>query len=719
VKSSYYINLITKVYDTTSLHFSVQDDYLLQLQISEEMGGRDMVRKKQNRKMEEASSSSSSARLSVLPLNELVAFRSPILDIVMGYVEDTNSLKSCRQVCSSWEEAAREALMSKSALNVTQFLNNVEPVGQARVGLYSSWILDYGDKQQQSAEREMDWIEFLREWGEGAKSLSLRGLTLNADCLVWIRDLLSSGCPNVKELSLEFDESQGIRDALLRQEIDEFKGYLDDGDTLKFRRIWKAKGDHAFAPYPLLPNIHSLRVGKKADRMTSFFSINVLLSCPDLKHLFVSELNMFEDLGFMVTLLNGTLAEVRGYCTILDFLMKRPDITMKLETFGWQYDDVRVCRSPSLNETVRSKLEDMMNASGRNALLMPFLQFGDSLNCLKSLHWNALHLTESGDLLFPGVLEHVAGNLRKLDLRVLRTDTNTSSQQALLSGCPGEQFCARDVPILCHHTFPSMPRLSVLQIGFRDCYKISLNELVDAAPNLFTLEVSASECCDIRWMRHCGCRDVDVWTGPVSGVLKRHTNLKVLKTGISLRSEMTLHSITKKFPNLAELWIGVEGSKTYWTELMLDDIFQKLGVLYSLKRFKWTINGPIDVAAILSAFTEAAEKMLSLETCHVRFTCPTLNLPYAVDDKRFHQNKAELLEKILRTKHSFCRFIVTTNSKGFATDGIRGSSSFLAPPAAVANTWNDIILPYIKRQNLPIEFHYSSAERDNTSSFSY
>jgi hypothetical protein len=128
-----------------------------------------------------------SARMSVLPLNELVAFGSPVLELVMGYVEDSNSLKSCRAVCSSWEEAARKALMNKSAMHVTHFLHNVEGVEQDRVRLYSGWILDYGQqRQRQSADREMDRIEFLRKWGEGVHSLSLRGLTLTADCLVWI-----------------------------------------------------------------------------------------------------------------------------------------------------------------------------------------------------------------------------------------------------------------------------------------------------------------------------------------------------------------------------------------------------------------------------------------------------------------------------------------------------------------------------------------------------
>jgi hypothetical protein len=51
---------------------------------------------------------------------------------------------------------------------------------------------------------------------------------------------------------------------------------------------------------------------------------------------------------------------------------------------------------------------------------------------------------------FVSQLYEVAGNLRKLDLQVLRlrTDTNASFQQAFLSGCRGEQFCAQYLPTL-------------------------------------------------------------------------------------------------------------------------------------------------------------------------------------------------------------------------------------------------------------------------------
>jgi hypothetical protein len=73
---------------------------------------------------------------------------------------------------------------------------------------------------------------------------------------------------------------------------------------------------------------------------------------------------------------------------------------------------------------------------------------------------------------------------------------------------------------------------------------------------------------------------------------------------------------------------------------------------------------------------------------------PTFDLPIAVllvDEKRFQENNAQLLEKILRMEHSSC---VTTNSEVFATEEGIARCSFPGP--AIADMWRHMILPYIK-----------------------
>jgi hypothetical protein len=179
-----------------------------------------------------------------------------------------------------------------------------------------------------------------------------------------------------------------------------------------------------------------------------------------------------------------------------------------------------------------------MNNSILAALPRPFLQFGDSL---KSLHWNVLHSIDGTNLLFSGVLDEVAGSLRKLDLRVLK------SRPGVPIGCrPGLPYR------LTNLTLPSMPRLSTIQIGFRDCYKVSLNELVDAVPNLSTLEISACGICANGWEEMPGVRE-DLWKARSS---EEPHNLKCLKSGLTLWNTRILRRAVKKFPNLEELWIG-------------------------------------------------------------------------------------------------------------------------------------------------------------------
>jgi hypothetical protein len=436
-------------------------------------------------------------KMIVLPPNELIAFGSPVLDILMGLL-NKNSLKKCRGVCKSWEDAARRALMKQQCgLKLEAFLmNNVRRSEKYRVELFSSWILKYTPNDNESSswkdllmcfqpptsQQKIRWTKFLSRWGNVAKSLTLTGLTLDKECLVWIRKLLCEWCPNLAELNLQFEDGREMKQITQRkihQEIEDFRRYLDDRDEVKFEQIWTATENHAFAPYPVLPNIRSLRVGKQSKRMTSFLSINVILSCPNLKHLFVSEQSVLRSEDYASITLHGAVNDGKGGCRMLDFLSKRPEITIKLITFGWQDEDELAdhCYSYYGSDRYISESLQKMNNSILAALPRPFLQFGESL---KSLHWNVLHSIDGTNLLFSGVLDEVAGSLRKLDLRVLR------SRPGVPIGCrPGVPYRLTNLPL------PSMPKLSIIQIGFRDCYKFSLNELVDAAPNLSTLEISA------------------------------------------------------------------------------------------------------------------------------------------------------------------------------------------------------------------------------------
>jgi hypothetical protein len=145
--------------------------------------------------------------------------------------------------------------------------------------------------------RTLAWTNFLRNWGNLAKSLTLKGLIPDAECLVWMRRLLCVWCRNVAELTLEFSDREECRrmsQQSVLQDLKDFRQYLADGDEVNFEQSWMPKKNHAFAPYPALHNIRSLRVSKISDPVTTFFSINVLLAVPNLKRLFISEQSVCE-----------------------------------------------------------------------------------------------------------------------------------------------------------------------------------------------------------------------------------------------------------------------------------------------------------------------------------------------------------------------------------------------------------------------------------------
>jgi hypothetical protein len=632
-------------------------------------------------------------KMGILPPNELIGLGSPVLDIVMGYL-DQKSLKNSRGVCKSWEDAARRALMKQCGLNVEAFFNGVRPSEQNRVEFYSSWILKYrslaGSKRKL---RTRAWPNFLQEWGKGAKSLTFTGLTLDADCRKWIRRLLCVWCPNVVELTLQWFEDGRKISTVPLQDIQDFRTYLDDRDTVKFEQILMAKEeDHAFAPYAVLPNIQSLRVGKMSNKTTSFFSINVLLSCPNVKRLFVSEQRSFEKEKDPLDVFPNDVAA--GDCIILNFLSKRPNITTKLETFEWQ-DDNEIDCWPAQTNGVYRKLERKMEKCRPNAVPTPFLQFG---NNLKSLHWNVLHLRSRGRLLFPGVLEQVAGNLRKLDLRVCRTSSSESSGRNGTGGCQlGRRFGLINRP----PPLPTMPKLSTIQIRLKDCFEVSLNELVDAAPNLTTLEISGCERCNDGWAYLAHVHE-GLWKARPSEQTLPHPNLKCLKSGLTLWNTQVLQRDVNKFPNLEELWMSTESDGNYRHDRERDNIFHTLEQLNSLKRFKLTIHDPIQLYEMLAGVAEAGARMSSLESCHIQvcwLRCIVCSFhPNGCGDRmRLLSNRTELLERILKTKQSACKFIVTVRYEDIL-DKMEGNSSFSQLPIARGKTIcslssRDIVFP--------------------------
>jgi hypothetical protein len=650
--------------------------------------------------------SSSSVIGAQQPPNELIVLGSPdLLPIVMSFL-DQNALNNCRQVCKSWEDAARKTLMKRCDLDVEAFFRAVRPSEQNRVELYSSWSFEYNSSPGGSKWKvTRAWTNFLRKWGNGAKSLTLRGLTIEEECLVWIRKLLCEWCRNVADLSLEFKSGPNDTDEVavrsVAEEIEDFRRFLEVRDEVEFEEIWMAKEDHhAFTPYPVLPNIQTLQVSTTSNEVASFLSINVMLSCPKLKQLFVSEQRVLERAEDF-----GQDRNVKSGWIILDFLSERPNITLKLETFEWLENETNWSRLPSdINTEVfwtRGK-----NGSGRVVRRIPFLQFGDSLT---SLHWNVVHLNGSGSLRFPGVLKQVAGNLRKLDLRT----GSRGTLKALRGRLPGPGH----PPGLIRRPLPPMPRLSTLQIGFVNCFQVCLSELVDAAPNLSTLEISACKACGKFWpFKYQVLLRKGPWETRPSE--QTHPNLKCLKSELVVSNMESFQWIVDKFPNLEELWIGVQSDGNYMLfyrrELKIDSIYHKLAEFHSLKRFNWSISGPVKLYELLAGFAVAGDKMTSLEFCRIHVSCILcpIDPESVVEREQFEASRTQILDTILKLRQSACKFVVTANYTNIFAIDEKDEDWFRYPlPSPVfARSWEDLLLPFIERHRLPIEFRFSPAE---------
>jgi hypothetical protein len=125
--------------------------------------------------------------------------------------------------------------------------------------------------------------------------------------------------------------------------------------------------------------------------------------------------------------------------------------------------------------------------------------------------------------LFPGLLETIAANIRVLDLRRVKIEGRRCSPEACVSDPwlvdddfgTQQDIIRRNGPVsglLALTAFPAMPNFSTIKIDSLSCNEISLSELVDAAPNLKTLEISGCESCDSRWMKELANGDFD-YTG--------------------------------------------------------------------------------------------------------------------------------------------------------------------------------------------------------------
>jgi hypothetical protein len=643
-------------------------------------------------------------------LDELFA-GSCILDNILSYL-DIPSLKQCRLVNRNWGEVALGFLMEQTYFVVSTVVQDEkEDKVHSRIneaGLYSSWKLEY------NLSKEIH-PELLLEFGECVQSLYISGLPLDNPSIIWTRTLLSSWCPNVVELRLSFHDPIILSDTLY-EELAEYQRSLDDTTFLGgFQKILQSNPEHNFQPFNQLPNVQSLILGPDLDKVGSHVGFNLIVSCPNLRHLFL--------LQPQVNLRTRDLKA--NPLRILEYLSRAPAITRKLETFQWEFGKghgkggAGFLQSQLLyNEQERQPLR-MLARTGKAPM-----QFSAKL---KNLHWDVCYVDSEGNKSFlPGILDKVAGNLRKFSTR--RAVLDPADFPPLPSGRlnlePNLETFQR-LKIFHNIKFPVMRKLSVIEIGMRTCYTISLRDLVDAAPNLRTLEIMGCECCDIlkdsvlypgekvKKVKANAPAD-NIWGSSDSPVPigQQHVKLKILKAGISLRNDGILQKVIRKFPNLEELWIGRGGERNR-TMLKLQSTFAILEELSSLQRLYWTYAGGVDLSMIIENLTDSA-RVKSLRSYHLEILRPWSKIQH-IELQSYVEGKKELLGNLCETvkKDSPCKRTVSWNRNLILSElDLEGDEECKIESHSGWNCHETIreFLKYIHQKEIPIYFQEISCD---------
>jgi hypothetical protein len=550
-------------------------------------------------------------------------------------------------------------LMKRSFLDIVRWTGDDD----SRLQQYSSWIVDYGIAENS----ESVVTDHLRKWGKSVKSLYITGLTIDLRWNVWIRNLLTTWCPNVVAIRLAFNGTKREPSAAIKNDWKAFRQSLESkASEEEFRLLLQMNQSHTFQPIPTLSNIQLIRL-EECDGMACHFVFSLIQSCENLKFLYIH-------------LKNGREFE------ILKYLAVRPEITKKLEAFEWTYGNgfkINLYEEEEEEEEEKESQQQLVSLITANPDIPP-MEFGSRL---KSLHWDVLHVDRNGGQLLPGILEKVAGNLRKLGSRTAVLDARDVFE--IMPICRFGRARDDDPPRILSVQFPMMPKLSVMEIGQKTCFTISLSELVDAAPNLRRLEITDG------WpnVLQTNC---DIWTGSGSALTKTHPNLKYLKAGESMKNADVLRKTVGKFPNLVQLEMA--GG---FHIVQLENLVDILCELKSLKRLYRSCDGAFGLARLIDHIAEVPRKLASLDTYGIRFVHKG-----DIGRAEYFQKKSQLHKKIRANNNveSRCHVIVTWLESSIPTMGLVRR---MGPPVTspVPDTIMEF-LKFIKIHNIPIQFKY-------------
>jgi hypothetical protein len=558
---------------------------------------------------------------------------------VLEYL-DVESLKTCRQVNKEWEFRARQVLMKKCELNV----NAWRTIDITRLELFTSWKLDLNSRER----TEHFWTSVLQNWGSKVESLHMLGVTPGWTTIV--RGALVTWCPNLKEIRLA--SAPEINCHLQLFDLQDFCHTLDRTETVE---EFNAALDNAqmpiFEPFPTLGSIHTVTMEWNNDcqRMPACLPVVIFLivkSCPRLKHLNLLDLEP--------SLLANRLEDSRF--GILMHLARHPSVTKRLESFVWRMKNNR-----SLDVAWRRDVETQVVRFVTGNPKIPRMQFG---TCLKSMHWDIMHIDRNGGPLLPGILnQSVAGNLNRLTTSRVIIDASQvmhlQRPEFVMNAEARRRWISLNLlpPPILTLAYPTLRNLRELSISIETCKSIRLHHLVDAVPEIERLSIRES------FSSHLPEDDgfLTDMIAPVDSAIQPHTNLRTLSFNVRLRSGAVVGKIAVKFPYLQELSIGYAGIFQGNFDLSNRTLVDFLVGLHYLKRFALRIPDNLDMVNLIEHIADAQDRLPQVEKYDLRFIpCWIITGTY-----EYVRRKQELHARIRKSSTGTnCRFMVSWWNSG-------------------------------------------------------
>jgi hypothetical protein len=516
---------------------------------------------------------------------------------------DFQSLRKFRLVSREWNAACLPILMKRSYYNLTHpncyFGNDYRDLYPGAKH-YSSWKISH------SAYKSTKILQHNEMW-QNLNTLTIhQQLPLSREFNSWCWETIATRCPNLQELTFIFETT--------------YDSKLDSEIELDYEQANVGMPNVSFPKISNLPNLTSVRFEGIYDKRTAYFAQNLLQACINLRHLYFCPIGK-----------SGKGDEdVFG---IFKYLRQNPTLTKNLQTFAFNIGvyDSDVADEELLNFVMNLKKErEFFEFLKQNTSSVLPLQFSENLTML---FWDApFHL--DGHLL-PGVLTpSIASSLVQL---CLNTTVENLEGRADKSRYPIKM------------SFPNFPRLLALKVGPDACESISVPELVDSAPNLQVLEMKAprgaldptEDNMNMFWVTSEG----KSYSNP------KHSQLRTFCTDIPFFGLHTVHKVSSKFPNLAELRLGrvfKVGLDTFlssvssnhsklerlsWTfegKFMLDVLFNHLSLvpklLPTLSSYALGNKNYIGWPASIQDLEESTRELLNIPSYSDKYSCLVINL---------------------------------------------------------------------------------------------